>query len=275
MCYEKLLKEGRDILEKAGITDCDIDAWLLFEYVTTMGRAKYFINKSEKVSEKTVQKYFNLINARAAHIPLQHITGVQEFMGLKFIVSSDVLVPRQDTETLAEYVLPLVRGKSVLDMCTGSGCLAISLMKLGDAALCIATDFSQKALEIAKKNAKLNNVNVEFIHSDMFDNVTKKFDVIVSNPPYIRTEVIPTLMPEVKEHEPFIALDGGADGLKFYKIIGREARNYLKKGGTLAVEIGYDQGKQVVDLFKESGYKNVCVQKDLSGNDRVVAAVKQ
>lgn len=275
MCYEELLKEGKNILEKAGIADCDIDAWLLLEYVTSMRRAEYFIKKSFTVSNEMAQRYFNLVNSRAGHIPLQHITGVQEFMGLKFIVSKDVLVPRQDTETLAEYLLPLVKKKRVLDMCTGSGCLAISLMKLGGATQCTAVDFSQKALDIAMENARRNSVNIEFIHSDMFEGVTGIFDVIVSNPPYIRTDVIDTLMPEVREHEPFMALDGGSDGLMFYRIISKEAGKYLKNGGIVAVETGYDQGRQVVDLFKESGYKDVYVQKDLSGNDRVVAAVKQ
>lgn len=275
MYYESLLKEGKNILKNSSITDWDIDAWLLFEYVTSMGRAEYFIKGLCVAPDETVNQYLSLVNTRAAHVPLQHITGSQEFMGLKFIVSPDVLVPRQDTETLAEYVLPLAKGKSVLDMCTGSGCLAVSIMKLGGAAFCTAADCSEKALEIAKKNARLNNVNIEFIHSNMFENVTGKFDIIVSNPPYIRTEVIDTLMPEVKEHEPFIALDGGADGLKFYRIISSEAKKYLKVGGILTVEIGYDQGRQVVDLFRQGGYKDVCIQKDLSGNDRMVVAVKK
>lgn len=275
MCYENLLKEGKDILKSAGIADWHIDAWLLLEYVTSMERAEYFLKKSCNVPEETVQRYFNLISLRASHIPLQHITGRQEFMGLEFIVSPDVLVPRQDTETLAEYVLPLVKGKHVLDMCTGSGCLAISLIKLGNPALCKAADISKKALAVAIENARINNASAEFIHSDMFCSVSGSFDIIVSNPPYIKTEIIDTLMPEVKEHEPSIALDGGPDGLKFYRIISSEAKNYLKEGGIVAVETGYDQGKQVLDLFKRSGYKDVCIQKDLSGNDRVVAAVKQ
>lgn len=275
MYYENLLRKGKNILKNSGINDWDIDAWLLFEYITLMKRAEYFVKKNYTAPEEIVQKYFNLINLRASHIPLQYITGSQEFMGLKFLVSPDVLVPRQDTETLAEYILPFTNGRHILDMCTGSGCLAVSIIKLGNAASCTAVDCSKKALKIAQKNAKLNDVNIEFICSNMFDNVTGNFDIIISNPPYIETEIINTLMPEVKEHEPFIALDGGADGLKFYRIISKEAKNYLKNGGIIAVEIGYNQGKQVMDLFRESGYKNVCIQKDLSGNDRVVAAVKQ
>lgn len=274
MCYEELLKDGKSILKKAGIVDWDMDAWLLLEYVTFMKRAEYFIKKSLAVPKEIVHRYFSCINLRASYIPLQHITGSQEFMGLKFLVSPDVLVPRQDTETLAEYVLPLVKNRRVLDMCTGSGCLAVSLVKLGDVASCMAVDFSEKALDIAKKNAKINDVNIEFVHSDMFDSVIGNFDVIVSNPPYIKTDVIGTLMPEVKEHEPLIALDGGSDGLKFYKIISRKAKNYLTKGGILAVEIGHDQSSQVVNLFEESGYRDICVQRDLSGNERVVVAVK-
>jgi len=274
ICYGSLLKEGRDILKKAGITEWELDAWLLLGYVTSMERAEYFMKINETVPEETIHQYLDLINIRVCHVPLQHITGEQEFMGIKFKVSPDVLVPRQDTETLVEYLLPLVNGRRVLDMCTGSGCIAVSLMKLGNAAFCMAVDFSEDALEIARQNAEFNNTCIKFVQGNMFENVTGTFDVIVSNPPYIETSVISTLMPEVREHEPVAALDGGKDGLKFYKIISREAGNYLEKGGRLAVETGYNQGRQVMGLFRECGYKDVCIQKDLSGNDRVVAAVK-
>lgn len=273
MSFGDILSQGRNILKQAGIEDWELDAWYLLEYITAMGRAEYFLKRHETVPENVVGEYYKLISLRASRVPLQHITGRQEFMGLDFLVSPDVLVPRQDTETLVEYVLPYVKDKHVLDICTGSGCIAISIMKLGRAALCKAADYSEKALEIAKENAVVNGVDIEFVYSDMFGSITGSYDIIVSNPPYIRTEVISTLMPEVREHEPFMALDGGKDGLVFYRIIGSEAKDYLKPGGIVAVETGYDQGRQVMDIFKECGYKNVCVQKDLSGNDRVVAAV--
>ena len=271
--FSDILVQGRNILKQAGIEDWELDAWYLLGHITAMGRAEYFLRELEMVPENIVDEYYKLINIRASHVPLQHITGSQEFMGLNFLVSSDVLVPRQDTETLVEYLLPYVKNKHVLDICTGSGCIAISIMKLGGAALCRASDYSKKALSIAKENAVLNSVDIEFVYSNMFENITGSYDIIVSNPPYIRTEVIGTLMPEVREHEPLMALDGGEDGLGFYKIIGSEARSYLRQDGIIAVETGYDQGRQVMDIFKECGYKNVCVQKDLSGTDRVVAAI--
>lgn len=272
-CFGDILDKGKEILKQAGTSGFDIDAWYLLEYVTGMGRAEYFLKKNNTVPEETVTEYLELIKIRASHMPLQYITGSQEFMGLEFKVSGDVLVPRQDTETLVEYVLPFVKGKKVLDMCTGSGCIAVSLAKLGNAALCVAADYSEKALAVARQNAKLNNVNIQFIQSDMFKNITGSYDIIVSNPPYIETAVIDTLMPEVKEYEPRAALDGGRDGLSFYRIIGNKAKGYLYPGGLLAVETGALQGSQVMAIFKESGYKDVCMQKDLSGNDRVVAAV--
>jgi len=238
-----------------------------------MRRAEYFLKRGETVQEKIIAKYFSLINTRASHMPLQYITGSQEFMGVDFKVSPDVLVPRQDTETLVEYLLPFAKDQDILDMCTGSGCIAVSLLKLGGAASCTAADYSEKALDIARHNASINGVDINFVHSDMFKNITGTYGIIVSNPPYIKTSVIDTLMPEVKEHEPLMALDGGQDGLSFYSIISREAKNYLKPGGILAVETGYDQGRQVLEMFKESGYNDVCARKDLSGNDRVVAAV--
>ena len=273
LSFQDIFDKGKEILKKSGITCFDTDAWYLLEYATGMGRAEYFLKRGETAQEKIITKYFSLINTRATHMPLQYITGSQEFMGVDFKVSPDVLVPRQDTETLVEYLLPFAKGQDILDMCTGSGCIAVSLLKLGGAASCTAADYSEKALDIARHNARINGVDINFVHSDMFTNITGTYGIIVSNPPYIKTSVIDTLMPEVKEHEPLMALDGGQDGLSFYKIISREAKNYLKPGGILAVETGYDQGRQVLEMFKESGYNDVCARKDLSGNDRIVAAV--
>lgn len=271
--FQDILNKGTEILKRSGITCCDTDAWYLLEYAAGMGRAEYFLKREETAREEIVTKYLKLIDTRASHMPLQYITGSQEFMGLEFKVSPDVLVPRQDTETLVEYLLPFAKGQDILDICTGSGCIAVSLLKLGGAASCTATDYSEKALDIARYNAEINGADIKFVHSDMFKDITGTYGIIVSNPPYIRTSVIDTLMPEVKEHEPLMALDGGQDGLGFYRIISREAKNYLKPGGILAVETGYDQGNQVFEMFKESGYNDICIRKDLSGNDRVVAAV--
>lgn len=271
--FQDILNKGKEILKQSGVPCFDTDAWYLLEYATGMGRAEYFLKREETATEETITKYLKLIDTRASHMPLQYITGSQEFMGLKFKVSPDVLVPRQDTETLVEYLLPFVKGQDILDLCTGSGCIAVSLLKLGGAASCTASDYSERALGIARHNAEINGTDIKFVHSDLFKNITGTYGIIASNPPYIRTSVIDTLMPEVKGHEPLMALDGGQDGLYFYNIISREAKNYLKPGGILAVETGYDQGGQVSEMFKESGYNDICVRKDLSGNDRVVAGV--
>lgn len=272
LSFGDILDKGSKILKQAKISCFNIDAWYLLEYVTGMDRAEYFLKKNDTAPLWAVKKYMELIDTRASHMPLQYITGSQEFMGLVFKVSEDVLVPRQDTETLAEYILPYVKGRNILDICTGSGCIAIALTKLGNPALCTASDYSAKALDIARLNAKLNNVDIKLVQSDMFSNITGNYGVIVSNPPYIKTGVIDTLMPEVREHEPLMALDGGEDGLLFYRIIASQAKSHLEPGGIIAVETGYDQGEDVKSIFKESGYKNVCIQKDLSGNNRVVAA---
>lgn len=272
--YRDILKKGGNILRQAGVADWGTDAWYLLSYVASMDRASYFMNSTCTIPEKTAREYLDLIKYRAGRIPLQYITGTQEFMGLEFHVTPDVLIPRQDTETLVEYLLPYVKDRTVLDMCTGTGCIAIALMKLGGAASCVAVDCSEKAIKVAKENSAVNGVDIQFVQSDMFTDITGKYDIIVSNPPYIRTGVIKTLMPEVREHEPFAALDGGSSGLDFYRIISSEAGKYLEKGGILAVETGYDQGNDVSCMFKECGFKDVCIRKDLSGNDRVVAAVK-
>jgi len=224
------------------------------------------------VSDAEYERYVNCIAKRAQHIPLQHITGVQEFMGLEFYVNKDVLVPRQDTELLVEEaMIHLHDGMRILDMCTGSGCILCSLLHYSNHCEGVGADLSEKALAIAQKNAeKLQTEKVTFLQGDLFENVTGSFDMIVSNPPYIRSDVIPTLMVEVKEHEPYMALDGKEDGLYFYRKIISGSREYLKKGGMLFLEIGYDQGEAVSSLMKENGFRDVCVKKDYSGFDRIV-----
>lgn len=274
-----VIKQGEEILKAAGIVDWKIDSWLLAEYVFDINRTVFYMNPNMNVDTKLRDKYIELINLRALKTPLQYITGKQEFMGLDFIVNENVLIPRQDTELLVEKVVEHIKTKKekvkVLDMCTGSGCIAISIDKLCENARVFAADVSEKALDIAKKNNELNNTNVTFIQSDLFTKIQSDFDIIVSNPPYIKTKEIEALMDEVRVHEPRIALDGSADGLKFYKKIAIDGRQYLRKNGIMFLEIGYDQGLSVPEILDINGYTDIKVYKDLADNDRVVIARKE
>ena len=276
MTLREAYEYGQEQLKKAQIEDAHLDAWYLLEYVTGITRTRYFMDMNREIGVEDESKYRKCVAIRAEHVPLQHITGVQEFMGLTFFVNEHVLVPRQDTEVLVEGVLELLRpGMQVLDMCTGSGCILISLLKLGcQNGVCgIGVDISEEALEVACRNAENLRVNAEFLHSDLFSNVEGKYDVIVSNPPYIRTAVIEELKEEVKFHDPFLALDGKEDGLYFYKRIVEESVQYLNVGGRLCFEIGHDQGEAVSSLMREAGFSEVTVKKDLAGLDRVVFGV--
>ena len=276
MKYRELLKEGMEELKKAGITDAQIDAEYLLEYVSGMNRASYLMCMMEQAPEDVIERYREFIKMRAAHEPLQYITGEQEFMGMTFHVNSNVLIPRQDTETLVEEALKVVKpGMKVLDMCTGSGCVLISILKNVNCTGGYGYDISKQAINVAKENAKLNDVPAIFERSNLFEDVADEtFDVIVSNPPYIRSDEIPFLMPEVSEFEPHEALDGKEDGLFFYRKIIQESPDYLTDGGYLLFEIGYDQGWAVSSLMKEAGFEDVCVKKDLARNDRVVCGHK-
>ena len=257
-------------LEKMNILDAALDSRYLLEYVTGQNNGWLFLHGSESAEQKEIAAYTDLIKKRARHIPLQHLTGVQEFMGLSFYVNEHVLVPRQDTECLVEMVLPITENKKILDMCTGSGCIAISLAVLGKAKECTAVDLSDAALEVAKKNARINRADVKYVQSDLFEKIDDTYDIIVSNPPYIPQDVIEGLMEEVREHEPMQALDGGADGLDFYRKIIQGAKEHLCGGGQLFFEIGYDQGEAVQRLMEQAGYREVeCVQ-GFAGLDRVV-----
>ncbi|SFR84413.1 peptide chain release factor N(5)-glutamine methyltransferase [Anaeromicropila populeti] len=268
--YEEILKEGTDCLTDAGIEEAALDAWYLFSYCTKMNRVTYLLNCKKEAEEVHYKEFQKCVRKRAERIPLQYIIGTQEFMGLVFQVNEQVLIPRQDTEVLVEEVLKHCRGKHVLDMCTGSGCIIISLKKMGDIGNAVGVDISPGALETAKKNAEQNQVSVTFIISDLFQAVDEKFDLIVANPPYIETDVISTLMPEVKEHEPLLALDGKEDGLYYYRRIAKEAPGYLKQGGMIFFEIGYNQGRAVKNILEESGFERVSVIGDLASLDRVV-----
>ncbi len=272
MTYIELLSWGQKQLSDSGITDAKTDAWLLLEFVTGLNRAAYFLSLKENVSEDTAGCYQKLISRRRERIPLQYLTGEQDFMGLTFAVDESVLIPRQDTETLVELVLPHIRGKRVLDVCTGSGCIAISLQKLGMPALCHAVDISEKALSVAEKNAGNLQADVRFWQSDLFERVTESYDIIVSNPPYIPVDVIPELMPEVREHEPLLALEGGHDGLDFYRRLAAEAGKYLRQDGSLYMEIGCAQGTAVIDLLQRQSYGEIQVYQDMAGKDRVISA---
>ena len=271
MKYREAMQEGEKILQEAGIVDAKNDAWLLLAMVCKVDHTYYYMHMEEELMSEQQDEYRVVIRKRAEHVPLQYITGEQEFMGLPFKVNSNVLIPRQDTETLVEEALKVIRpGMKVLDMCTGSGCILISILKNVLNVEGVGCDISKQALIVAKENAKLNNVVATFERSDLFDYVTETFDVIVSNPPYIRTEEIASLMPEVCQFEPVGALDGKEDGLFFYRKMIAESSKYLNPNGVILFEIGYDQGQDVSLMLKEAGYKDVQIVKDLAQNDRVV-----
>lgn len=271
MNYRKLYETGKDRLEKAGIQEAALDARLLLEEVCGTDRNTLLVHGDRAVTEEEETQFRIFIERRSTHEPLQQITGWQEFMGLRFSVTEDVLVPRQDTETLVEEVMRYLRdGMEILDVCTGSGCILLSLLRYSNGCRGVGCDISEKALAVAAQNAKELGISAQFIQSDLFESIEGRFEYIVSNPPYIRKDMIPTLMEEVRDHEPLIALDGGEDGLDFYRKITREATEHLYSGGMLFFEIGYDQGETVKLLMEEEGYEEVTVSQDLAGLDRVV-----
>lgn len=271
MNYRKLYETGKDRLEKAGIQEAALDARLLLEEVCRTDRNMLLAHGDRAVTEEEETQFRIFIERRSTHEPLQQITGWQEFMGLRFSVTEDVLVPRQDTETLVEEVMRYLRdGMEILDVCTGSGCILLSLLRYSNGCRGVGCDISEKALAVAGQNAKELGISAQFIQSDLFESIEGRFEYIVSNPPYIRKDMIPTLMEEVRDHEPLIALDGGEDGLDFYRKITREATEHLYSGGMLFFEIGYDQGEAVKLLMEEEGYEEVTVSQDLAGLDRVV-----
>lgn len=270
MTMEALLQQGIATLEQAEVMNAELDARYLLEHILQIRRVDFLLDRQREVSTEQQEAYMHKINLRATHVPLQHILGNQEFMGYEFMVNEHVLIPRQDTEVLVETVLPLVEGKRVLDLCTGSGCILISLSKLGHLQQAVGVDLSKEALTVAKENAKRLEADVEFLHSDLFEQVTGIYDVIVSNPPYIETETIEGLMEEVRDHEPRMALDGGRDGLDFYRRIVEDSVSYLAPGGYLCFEIGCEQGLAVCGLLEAQGFTGCRIVKDLAGLDRVV-----
>ena len=263
-----------ELLVNAGVPDAEIDAWYLFEHVTGMNRSAFFLHKEEEMQPEHAELLTELSTQRAKRIPLQYITGSQEFMGYSFLVSPATLIPRQDTEVLVEEVIRVAEGKSVLDMCTGTGCILLSLAKMCRLTKAVGTDISAEAIETAKTNAKRLETDAVFFCGDLFDAVPagERFDILVSNPPYIPSAVIETLMPEVKDHEPMSALDGDEDGLAFYRRIINEANKFLTENGQIFFEIGCEQGADVSALLLQNGFTDIRVLKDLAGLDRVVSA---
>ncbi len=274
MTYAEIYRQGVKRLERAEVPEAALDARLLLEYVCNTDRNTLLVHGEREVTEEEAARYDEVLAVRAKRIPIQQIMGVQEFMGLEFAVNEHVLIPRQDTEILVEEVLKnLHDGMRILDMCTGSGCILISLLHYSNECSGVGADISKEALTVAKRNAgKLLSESkpAEFILSNLFENIEGKFEVIVSNPPYIRPDVIETLMPEVREHEPMMALDGGVDGLDFYREIVSIGKAYLAGGGMMFFEIGYDQGEDVKKLMEQAGFAEVNVVKDYAGLDRVV-----
>lgn len=266
-------QQATNRLYKFKINDAELDAWYLLSHVTGLTRAEFFIKGDELMSEEQERQYEELLARRTSHEPLQYIIGTQEFMGLSFVVRDGVLIPRQETELLVEEALPLSKGKRVLDMCTGSGCIIVSIAKLANPAQAVGVDVSEQALAVAKENATRLEVQASFLQSNLFEQVEGQFDVIVSNPPYIASNVIPELMPEVREYEPMLALDGKEDGLFFYRTIISQAKEYLVEDGTILFEIGHDQGEAVATLLEQAGYENIVVKKDYAGLNRIVRAV--
>ncbi len=270
--YGELVEEGQRRLAAAGVEEAAVDAWLLFSYDKKVDRTWYLLNRTQRASGEEQEVYLKLIARRCERVPLQHITGEQEFMGLPFRVTPDVLIPRQDTEVLVEECLRhLAPGNIFLDLCTGSGCILVSLLHYAKGTFGTGADLSGKALAVAKGNVEANGVEARLVQGDLFEPVTGTFDLIVSNPPYIASAEIETLAPEVRKHEPRMALDGTADGLFFYRRIVQESPSYLKEGGWLCMEIGYDQGAAVRQLMEARGFATVSVIKDLAGLDRVVS----
>lgn len=271
MTLSEALRYGKEQLSASGIQEANIDAWYLLEYVTRVSRAEYFGDTEKIMTEQELDYYIETVERRKNRVPLQHITGVQEFMGHVFQVNEDVLIPRQDTEVLVECTYDVIEQEmQILDLCTGSGCIAISLKKMCDSIEVTGADISRKALDVAIRNGMLNQVECTWVNSDLFASIDGEFDIIVSNPPYIRTSVIEELEEEVKLHDPMIALDGKEDGLYFYYKIIEQSVKYLKSQGVLLFEIGHDQGEAVSEYMMQHGFTDVVVKKDLAGLDRVV-----
>ena len=278
MNIQEILKKAIFKLNSNKIVDAVQKARILLASTLKVNKEYLVIHSDEELDESIALKYEGNINKLINNVPLQYITNHQEFMKLDFYVDENVLIPRADTEILVEEVISdckqsVEKDYKILDLCTGSGAIGISIAKYVTNSEAVCADISNNAIQVARKNASLNKVeNIKFIRSDMFENIKEKFDIIVSNPPYIKKDIIPNLAKEV-QNEPIIALDGGNDGLDFYRIIVDEAYNYLNENGKLFLEIGYDQKNEVIEIINQNGkYKDIYSKKDLYGNDRIIVA---
>lgn len=277
MTYRESYEKGKSALAEAGIGEAELDARLLLEYVCSTSRSDLLVHGDREVEASRAEEYLSMVRQRARRIPLQYLTGVQDFMGMEFMVNGHVLIPRQDTEILVEEALRELRdGMAILDMCTGSGCILISLLRYSNDCTGLGADISPEALAVARENARRllqPEKQVRFVESDLFAAVDGMYDMVISNPPYIPSGVIGTLMPEVRDHEPLGALDGSGDGLFFYRRITEECKKHLRPGGMLFYEIGYDQGETVAGILEREGFGGIRVTKDYGGLDRVVSGV--
>lgn len=277
MTIKQAIKQATIILKTEKIISPNLKSRLIMQYVLNKPRKYLIIYDQEELKKEDEKKYFEYIEKLKNNLPLEYITHKKEFMKLNFFVDDNILIPRQDTECLVEEIIKIskeVNVKKILDLCTGSGAIGVSLAKYIKKSEITASDISEKALKIARKNAENNDVEnqMNFIKSDLFEKICDKYDIIVSNPPYIKTDVIETLDKEVQK-EPHIALDGGKDGLKFYKKIIKQSYEYLKYDGFLCLEIGYDQKDEIINLIENEGkYTQIYSKKDLYGNDRIVVA---
>lgn len=272
MNYTEAFLMGMQKLKEAEIGEAQLDARLLLEEVCGTDHNTLLCHGDREVSEAEEEQYRRALEQRAVHVPLQHLLGYQDFMGLRFQVNEHVLIPRQDTEILVEEAMRYLHdGMRILDLCTGSGCILLSLLHYSNDCEGTGVDISKEALQVAALNAELLGIKADFLKSDLYEKVTGKFDLLVSNPPYIERKVIPTLMEEVREYDPYIALDGGEDGLDFYRRIIGGAQDYLKRGGQILMEIGSRQAQAVSELLREAGFKEIDVCRDFAGLDRVVS----
>jgi release factor glutamine methyltransferase len=272
MNYTEAFLLGMQKLKEAQLEEAQLDARLLLEEVCGTDHNTLLCHGDREVSEAEEEQYRKALEQRAVHVPLQHLLGYQNFMGLRFQVNEHVLIPRQDTEILVEEAMRYLHdGMRILDLCTGSGCILLSLLHYSNDCEGVGVDISQEALQVAAQNAELLGIKADFLKSDLYERVTGKFDLLVSNPPYIESTVIPTLMEEVREYDPYLALDGGEDGLDFYRRIIGGAQDYLKRGGQILMEIGSGQAQAVSELLREAGFKEIDVCRDFAGLDRVVS----
>ena len=282
LTLHEMISQGQSRLVSCNKADANIDAELIALHILGYTKLERILNSQELISKENTDKYWEYIEKRCSGVPLQYISNEQEFMGLSFYVDENVLIPRQDTETLVEKLIEISKGrqfKNIIEVGVGSGCISISLAKFIPDAHIVGIDISPNALEIAKKNSRTNKVEsrIKWVEADILSNYEfdGKVDLIVSNPPYITTKDCGELEEDVKDHEPMLALDGGEDGLKFYREITKQAKKHLLKGGVLAYEIGYNQGEDVRKIMDENGFVEIEVIKDLAGKDRIVLGISK